>query len=103
MALSQRLEPIMAITEMTELQAMNLEIFRLVQSDTAAAERRSPSSAATNLNTSCSKTATPGPRLKLALWLVLIKRSAPPRKRWTCSRLQPREVRHEQQMADLYW
>ncbi len=39
MALSQRLEPIMAITEMTELQAMNLEIFRLVQSDTAAAEK----------------------------------------------------------------
>ncbi|HCR0363277.1 TPA: DUF2560 family protein [Klebsiella aerogenes] len=29
----------MAITEMTELQAMNLEIFRLVQSDTAAAEK----------------------------------------------------------------
>ncbi|CAI2031381.1 MULTISPECIES: DUF2560 family protein [Serratia] len=29
----------MAIIEMTELQAMNLEIFRMVQNDTAAAEK----------------------------------------------------------------
>lgn len=29
----------MAITQLTEIQQMNLEIFRLVQSDTAAAEK----------------------------------------------------------------
>jgi Protein of unknown function (DUF2560). len=29
----------MAITEMTEEQAMNLEVFKLVQSDTAAGEK----------------------------------------------------------------
>ncbi|MDI3197123.1 DUF2560 family protein [Serratia ureilytica] len=29
----------MAIIEMTELQAMNLEIFRMVENDTAAAEK----------------------------------------------------------------
>ncbi|WP_439461785.1 DUF2560 family protein [Serratia quinivorans] len=39
MALTKQLEPIMAITEMTALQAMNLEIFRLAMSDTAAGEK----------------------------------------------------------------
>lgn len=31
------------ITALTEVQQMNLDILRLVQSDTAAAERQSPS------------------------------------------------------------
>lgn len=39
MALTKQLEPIMAITEMTEEQSMNLEVFKLVQSDTAAGEK----------------------------------------------------------------
>jgi hypothetical protein len=39
MAFTKQLEPIMAITEMTEEQAMNLEVFKVVQSDTAAGEK----------------------------------------------------------------
>ena len=39
MAFTNQMEPIMAITEMTEEQAMNLEVFKLVQSDTAAGEK----------------------------------------------------------------
>lgn len=44
------------ITALTELQQMNLDILRLVQSDTAAAEKAIAFVAGSKLNFDCSKT-----------------------------------------------